>query len=196
MTEITRVPLQPIARGALGKVWLGVAAIALAAGGIAWAAVPHGVNVDTVAEGTGPQIKVGDVAFVRYTGKLPDGTEFDKSRPLPLPPGLLPDGMPFLVEEGQVVEGFYEGLLKMSKGGKYTLNIPAAMGYGASPPPGSPIPPNTDLIFDIEVVEVMSKDEAEKRFQVAQQLMQQMQGPGAPGAEGAPEGALPAPGQP
>ena len=40
MTEITRVALQPIAKGALTKVWLGVAAIALAAGGIAWAAMP------------------------------------------------------------------------------------------------------------------------------------------------------------
>src|SRR3546814_10576700 len=53
MTEITRVPLQPIAKGSLTKIWLGVAAIALAAGGIAYAAMPPAVHVETLSAGSG-----------------------------------------------------------------------------------------------------------------------------------------------
>jgi FKBP-type peptidyl-prolyl cis-trans isomerase FkpA len=54
MTEITRVPLQPIARGSLTKLWIGIAAVALAAGGIAYAAMPASVDVETLSGGSGP----------------------------------------------------------------------------------------------------------------------------------------------
>ena len=43
---------------------------------------------------------------------------------------------------GQVIPGFAEALQKMQKGGRYQIHIPAELAYGASPPPGSPIPPN------------------------------------------------------
>ena len=43
----------------------------------------------------------------------------------------------------------------MQKGGRYKIRIPAAQAYGANPPPGSPIPPNSDLLFDIKVLEVV-----------------------------------------
>ena len=78
MTEITRVPLQPIAKGALPKLWVGVAAIALAAGGIAWAAMPQSVHVETLVAGSGGSPTHEDVALVNYVGKLPDGKVFDK----------------------------------------------------------------------------------------------------------------------
>ncbi len=61
MTEITRVPLPSIAKGALGKLWLGVAAAALAAGGLAWAGLPASVSIDVVKAGTGPSPTVEDV---------------------------------------------------------------------------------------------------------------------------------------
>ena len=48
MTEITSAPLQPIAKGALSKLWLGVAAALLLAGGVAWAAMPAAVKVETI----------------------------------------------------------------------------------------------------------------------------------------------------
>ena len=48
MTEITRVPLQPLAKGSLAKVWLGVGAAIVLAAGIAWAAMPPGVSVETI----------------------------------------------------------------------------------------------------------------------------------------------------
>ena len=117
MTEITRVPLRPIAKGSLTKLWLGVIVALLVAAGLAWAATPKGVDVETIAEGTGPRPGPSDVVFVRYTGKLADGTVFDQSKELPFDTGgLLPQGMPMQVSG--VVPGFSEGLQQMQKGGK------------------------------------------------------------------------------
>lgn len=184
MTEITRVPLQPIAKGSLTKLWLGVLVAVLLGAGLAWAAAPKGLSVDTITAGTGDSPKLGDVVFVKYVGKLKDGTEFDRSQPLPIPPGLLPDGNPLLLEEGAIIDGFIQGLTQMQKGGKYTLTIPAEQAYGAEPPPGSPIPPNSDLVFDVEVVDFMSRDDFQQRAAAIQQMMQAQQGQ-AQGAEGA-----------
>ena len=195
MTEITRVPLRPIAKGSLAKLWVGVAAAVLAGAGLAWAAVPAGVEVDAITEGTGASPKVGDVAFINYVGKLENGTEFDRSRPLPIPPGLLPDGTPLPLEEGQVIPGFIEGLTQMKKGGKYTLTIPAADAYGDSPPPGSPIPAGANLVFEIELLDIMSRQDFEGRIAVLQQMMAQQQGrqggAGENGPLGPPEGDAP-----
>jgi FKBP-type peptidyl-prolyl cis-trans isomerase FkpA len=180
MTEITRVPIQPIAKGSLAKLWLGlIAAIALA-GGLAWASLPKGVDVETLTAGTGPSPGASDVVFVKYVGKLENGTEFDRSKELPFPTnGLIPDGMPMQVSG--VVPGFSQGLQKMQKGGKYRLSIPSKLAYGATPPPGAPIPPNADLVFEVELIDFMTEAEAQQRFQMLQQMMQQQQGQPAPG---------------
>ena len=77
MTEITRVPLQPIAKGALTKLWIGVAAAALAAAGLAYATLPGSVQVDTLKVGTGPSPTVKDVVLIKYKGTLPNGKVFD-----------------------------------------------------------------------------------------------------------------------
>jgi FKBP-type peptidyl-prolyl cis-trans isomerase FkpA len=186
MTEITRVPLRPIAKGSLTKLWLGVIVALLVAAGLAWAALPKGVDVETIAEGSGPHPGASDVVFVRYTGKLADGTVFDQSKELPFDTGgLLPQGMPMQVSG--VVPGFSEGLQQMQKGGKYRLFIPADKAYGHTPPPGAPIPPDADLTFDVELVDFMSEADAQRRFQVLQQMMQQQQakqgGPAQPAAQ-------------
>ena len=65
MTEITRVPLQPIKKGSLTKLWLGIVVAVLLAAGLAWAAVPRGLDVETVTAGTGDSPKLGDVVFVQ-----------------------------------------------------------------------------------------------------------------------------------
>ena len=174
MTEITRVPLRPIQKGSLTKLWLGVlAAIALGAG-LAWAAAPKSAGLEVLAEGDGTSPQIGDVAFVTYVGKLADGTEFDRSRPLPIPPGLLPDGTPMLLEEGAIIPGFLDGMLKMEKGGKYLLTIPSDQAYGAEPPAGSPIPANADLVFEVELVDFMSRADFEAKAQQIQAMMSQM----------------------
>ncbi|MCZ8370679.1 MAG: FKBP-type peptidyl-prolyl cis-trans isomerase [Porphyrobacter sp.] len=194
MTEITRVPIQPVAKGSLTKLWIGVVLAVLVGAGLAWAAIPRGLSVYTEVAGTGPNPKIGEVVWVKYKGKLAtDGTVFDESRPIPLPvQGLFPEGSPFPLEEGATIPGFFKGLQEMQKGGKYTLFIPADQAYGASPPQGSPIPPNADLEFEIEVVDIMSRATFDRNLQVLQQTMQAQMGQqgGQPGAA-APQGAAP-----
>ena len=180
MTEITRVPLRPIKKGSLTKLWLGVVvAIGLAAG-LAWSAVPKGLEVETLTEGTGRAPVMGDIMFIDYVGTLTDGTEFDRSRPSPFPPGVFPDGTPFPLEEGTMIPGFLDGLLQTRDGGKYRIEIPSDQAYGANPQPGSPIPPNADLVFEVEVKGILSREEAEAKLQQLQTMM----GPPPP-AEGA-----------
>ena len=184
MVEPTRVPLQPIQQGSLVKLWLGIAMVLLVAAGAAWLSVPRGVHLETIVAGSGPYPTKDDVAFIDYVGKLPDGTVFDQSRPLNLPvQGILPEGTPMPVTG--TIPGFSEGLQKMQAGGKYELFIPADKAYGAHPPQGAPIPPNSDLTFEVTVNAIMPEAEAEQRFQMIQQMMQSQQGKGAPGAPGA-----------
>lgn len=173
MTEITRVPLQPIAKGAVGKIWLGVVAIALASAGVAYAALPASPSVKTLTAGTGESPTMQDVVQVNYKGMLADGTVFDEGKQAILPvAGMVP--------------GFTKALLKMQRGGKYKVVIPAELGYGATPPPGAPIPANADLTFDVEMLDFISREQFEQRMQMMRQLQQMQQGaPGAavPGAE-------------
>lgn len=190
MTEVTRVPIKPVAKGSLTKLWLGIiVAIAIGAG-IAWAAIPKGVSLETLVEGTGPTPSEGDVVFINYVGKLTDGTVFDESQDPPIPPGIFPKGNPFPIQEGAAIDGFLEGLRQVQKGGKYVLEIPAEKAYGANPPEGAPIPPNADLIFEIEVTEFMAEQDFQTRLGALQQMMQQQQGgeggPGGPAGPGAP----------
>lgn len=192
MTEVTRVPIQPIAKGSLTKLWLGVLVAILLGGGLAWAAMPKGLDLDTLVAGTGETPKVGDVVFVKYKGSLAaDGTVFDESREIPLPvEGIFPEGSPFPIEEGATIPGFFNGLQQMQKGGKYKLYIPADQAYGAEPPAGAPIPPNADLLFEIEVVEIMSREAFDRNLAILQQAMQKMMPP-----QGGADGAAPPQGQ-
>ena len=118
MTEITRVPLRPIAKGSLTKLWIGViVAIALAVL-LAWSLAPQGYGLTVLEEGTGPTPEDTDVAFVKYVGRLDDGTVFDESQPLPIPvEGIFPEGNPLPIDG--VVPGFAEGLKQMQAGGRY-----------------------------------------------------------------------------
>jgi FKBP-type peptidyl-prolyl cis-trans isomerase FkpA len=184
MTEITRVPIQPVKKGSLTKLWIGVILAILVGAGLAWSAIPKGLSVDTEVAGTGPNPKIGEVVWVKYKGKLAaDGTVFDESREIPLPvQGLFPQGSPFPLEEGATIPGFFKGLQEMQKGGKYTLFIPADQAYGATPPQGSPIPPNADLEFEIEVVDIMSRETFDRNLKVLQQTMQAQMGQQGGGA--------------
>ena len=137
MAEVTRVPLQPIAKGSVLKLWLGILLVLALAGGLAYWAMPRGVEITVVTAGEGASPADGDVVFVKYTGKLTDGTVFDKSQDLNLPvQGILPDGTPMSTTEGSTIPGFREALLKMQKGGKYEIRIPADQGLWRHPASG------------------------------------------------------------
>lgn len=180
MTEITRVPLQPIAKGSLGKLWLGVAVVALAAGGIAYASLPAAVNVQTLVAGKGASPTIEDVALINYKGTLPDGKVFDQQQQAVFPlQGVVP--------------GFTKALMQMQRGGKYTVLIPSELAYGNKQ--AGEIPPNTDLTFDIELIDFRSRAEIEEQQRQMQQMQQMQQGgPGAPPPnmpQGVPQGASP-----
>lgn len=195
MTEITRVPLQPLPKGSVTKLWLAVAAALLLAGGIAWAAAPDGVEVDTVVAGKGPSPSANDIVFVRYKGTLA-GTDqvFDQSQELPLPvQGIFPEGVPLPLQN--MIPGFRDGLLQMQKGGKYRLEIPSELAYGAEPQPGSPIPPNADLEFDVELIDFMPEAEFQQRLATLRQVLQVQPGQGGGAPRGQPAPAPPPPGQ-
>jgi peptidylprolyl isomerase len=96
--------------------------------------------------GSGPSPAPGQVAVVHYTGWLTDGTKFDSS---------LDRGEPFRfpVSQGQVIAGWDEGVASMQVGGKRQLVIPSELGYGEQGA-GSAIPPNANLIFEVELLGV------------------------------------------
>lgn len=189
MTEITCVPLQPIARGSLAKLWLGVIVAILLGVGLAWVAMPKGVTVDVVREGSGPNPAADDVIFVNYIGRLTDGTEFDRSRDIPIPvEGLFPKGSPLPL--GRMIPGFAEGAVQMQKGGKYRLFIPADKGYGKEGQKDQAgkdvIPPDSDLVFEVELIDFMPETDFQRRFQLLQQAMQAGQGAAGAPPQGAP----------
>jgi len=105
---------------------------------------------DTVI-GKGDEAVVGKTVSLNYTGTLENGKVFDSS---------IPRGEPFTftLGQGQVIQGWEQGILGMKVGGKRRLVIPGDMAYGNQAIPGPDgsvlIPANATLIFDVELVEV------------------------------------------
>ena len=113
-----------------------------------------GVEVTTTraADGMGDrQAQDGDVLVVHYTGKFQDGTVFDTSLK-PRPGSRKPYGDPLIMKlgRGEVIRGWEIGLTGMKVGEQRTMTIPPAMAYGSSD--RGPIPANSTLIFDVELV--------------------------------------------
>jgi hypothetical protein len=150
--SVTAVPIRPVKKGSVLKLWVGLGALSLAAAGIAWAgtsgqiytSTASGLQYQVVKEGEGPHPTATDIALIHYTGKLEDGTVFDSTQgkqPVPLPvAGSIP--------------GFSEGLQLMKKGATYRLRIPPELGYGAQGA-GGVIPPNATLDFEVTLVDFL-----------------------------------------
>lgn len=109
--------------------------------------IMQNLKINDVIVGIGAEAKNGDTVTVNYTGTLDDGTKFDSS----YNPGRTPFSFP--LGAGQVIKGWDLGVLGMKIGGKRTLVIPSALGYGASGF-GSVIPPNATLHFTVELLSV------------------------------------------
>ncbi len=103
--------------------------------------------VDTI-EGTGKVVEKGQTLRVHYRGTLEDGTQFDSSFDRGEP-------LQFIVGIGQVIKGWDDGLLGLKVGGKRTIHIPSELGYGARGA-GRAIPPHSNLIFEVELMEILS----------------------------------------
>lgn len=201
----TAVPLQPTPKGVMSKLWIGVAAAVVLGAGLAVAGThsvqtyrtfnatcgkgafsavagakppiqtPSGLKFQTVKAGEGEHPSADDVTLVNYRGTLTNGTQFDAH-----------DRAVFPVSG--VIPGFTEALKMMQKGGVYRICIPPQLGYGSKAIPGSPIPANSTLRFDVQLLDF--KSQAEVQAQMQQQMQQmQAQGAGQPGADQAIPGA-------
>ena len=111
---------------------------------------PSGLQIIDSKVGTGASPKAGQTCVMHYTGWLYEngakGKKFDSSVDRNEP-------FEFPIGRGQVIAGWDEGVASMKVGGKRTLIIPPALGYGARGA-GGVIPPNATLIFDVELLGV------------------------------------------
>ena len=105
---------------------------------------PSGLQIEMFDEGYGRLPKQTDLVIINYNGFLPDGTLFDSS---------YKRGIPATFSVDSVVPGFAEALMNIRLGGKAKVFIPSHLGYG-SKGSGKAVPPNSTIIFEIEVLDV------------------------------------------
>ena len=171
MSEITAVPLRPVAKGTLTKLWLGVGVAVVIGVGVAWAGTskqvamgqppsvfldknakkhgvvrtPSGLEYQVLAEGQGAHPGPQDIVQIEYDGKLLDGTTFDST---------AQHGQPAVMPVAGSIPGFSEGLQLMQRGARYRFWIPPQLAYGDQGAGDGVIPPNSVLQFDVTLREI------------------------------------------
>ncbi len=193
--SVTAVPLRPIAKGSLTKLWVGIGLLVAAGVGTAWyttsaqvamatppavflannakrsdvKTTPSGLQYQVIREGTGPRATAQDVVLVDYDGKLANGETFDAS---------ARHGGPATLPVSGLIPGWVEGLQLMNQGSKYRFWIPPELGYGPQGAGDGVIPPDSLLIFDVDLQAIMPRSA--------------LGGMGMGGMGGAPHGEMPA----
>lgn len=109
------------------------------------------LQVVDIQLGDGKECVKGALITTQYTGTLEDGTVFDSS---------YERGKPFqcVIGTGRVIKGWDMGLMGMKVGGKRKLFVPAHLAYGERQI-GAHITPNSNLVFEIELLEVLTRDD-------------------------------------
>ena len=174
MSSVTAVPLRAIRRPTLIALWVGIAALVVGAfllasqGTRAQVAMaqppevflaanakrsgvvttPSGLQYKVERAGTGPKATAQDLVIVNYDGQLANGESFDSS---------AKHGGPATLPVGGLIPGWVEGLQQMNKGAKYRFWIPPSLGYGPQGAGNGVIPPNALLVFDVEMLEIVSR---------------------------------------
>ena len=195
MSEVTAVPIRPLARFSVLKLWVALALLLAAAAALAWigtrplqrATTATGLQYQVLKAGQGPTATVQDVVVFHYDGTLANGEPFDSSRTRNEPEIRPPVGM---------IPGFVEALQLTQAGGRYRFWVPPHLGYGPGRvPPGAPFTDRDTLVFEVEVLQLIPGAAQAWQMQQMQQQMQQMQGGGpegaAPPAGAPPQGAAP-----
>jgi len=109
--------------------------------------LPSGLQYVILKEGNGNKPTMNDRVKVHYTGKLIDGTVFDSS---------YPRNEPAEFNVGQVIPGWTEALQLMPVGSSWRVFIPENLAYGSQSPQGSVIKPYSTLIFEVELLEILT----------------------------------------
>ncbi len=107
-----------------------------------------GLQYRVIEEGTGASPTAESEVEVHYRGTLIDGEEFDSS---------YERNQTATFPLNRVIPGWTEGLQLMSEGATFEFFIPSELGYGNNPPPGSPIQPGSLLIFEVELINVITE---------------------------------------
>ncbi|MBD9676463.1 FKBP-type peptidyl-prolyl cis-trans isomerase [Pseudomonas sp. PDM18] len=109
------------------------------------------LQIEDIVVGDGKTVVKGALITTQYKGTLEDGTVFDSS---------WDKGRPFqcVIGTGRVIKGWDIGLMGMKVGGKRKLFVPAHLAYGERQV-GAHIQPNSNLLFEIELLEVLTRDE-------------------------------------
>ncbi|HYE27190.1 MAG TPA: FKBP-type peptidyl-prolyl cis-trans isomerase [Allosphingosinicella sp.] len=179
--SVTAVPIRPLKKGSVLKLWLGIVVLVALAAAAAWytagrlsyETTSSGLQYRVIEAGEGPNVGVNDYALVEYVGRLENGTEFDSSRGQPVP-----------MQVNAVVPGFSEALQLMNKGARYRIRIPPNLAYGATGA-GGVIPPNATLEFDVTLVDFRTLTPEQRQQLEMMQMMQQGGGGAPPGSGGA-----------
>jgi FKBP-type peptidyl-prolyl cis-trans isomerase len=107
--------------------------------------IPQLTCVDVVV-GNGAEVASGDTVTAHYTGAIAaTGTVFQSS---------YDGGQPIAFSLNGVIAGWSQGVPGMKEGGKRRILIPSELAYGSTPPAGSGIPADADLVFDVEIVKI------------------------------------------
>ncbi|MDH4557993.1 FKBP-type peptidyl-prolyl cis-trans isomerase [Pseudomonas sp. BN417] len=111
----------------------------------------HELQITDIQLGDGKEVVKGALITTHYRGTLEDGTEFDSS---------YARGKPFqcVIGTRRVIRGWDIGLMGMKVGGKRKLFVPAHLAYGERQV-GAHIKPNSNLLFEIELLEVLTRDD-------------------------------------
>lgn len=194
--SVTAVPLHPIKKGSVGRLWFGVAVVAAATALLTWNGLRpfghsdiadkdgklHRISYQIIETGTGEKPGPDDFAQVSYKGMLPNGKKFDESaQPVVLDVGGQTPG-------ATMIPGFSGAVMQLRKNGRLRVQIPPELAYG-SEAKGETIPANSTLIFEITLHDFKSRAEV-MEMQRQMQMQQMLQQGGAPGGPGG------APGQP
>lgn len=107
--------------------------------------VPAGLQIEDIKIGTGAEAVAGKDVDVHYTGTLTNGQKFDSSKDRGEP-------FTFSLGAGQVIQGWDKGVAGMKEGGVRKLTIPPELAYGSRQV--GPIPANSTLIFEVELLKV------------------------------------------
>lgn len=109
------------------------------------------LKIEDLLEGDGKAVVKGALITTQYNGWLEDGTLFDSS---------YQKGRPFqcVIGTGRVIKGWDQGLTGMKVGGKRKLHVPAHLAYGDRQV-GAHITPGSNLVFEIELLEVLTRDD-------------------------------------
>ena len=110
--------------------------------------LPSGLQYKIIKAGNGPKPTAEDTVLCHYRGTLVDNTEFDSS---------YKRGEPLKIPVGGVIKGWTEAIQLMPAGSKWQLFIPSDLAYGERGAPGSPIGPNSTLVFEVELISIEPK---------------------------------------